>query len=709
MPDNTVEVKITGDASGVKSAMKDASAAVKSGSSEMQDGFNGVGGAIEEFKNQLSTIAASTGITAISELVRQVEEVGKAAFELTARATDIANMSEVLNVSTSQFQVLGVAADEAGVGQEKLFRGTERLVKILDEARKGSGTAIEQLRELGFSTEQIGDKSFGTADMLGQLRDRMNDTSTATDTLQGLVNVLGGRAALVALAIKALPADMKNLGDAMKSVNGLTDEQIQKAKDVHSAWSEFGTWVSNTFTKGLLALGDAWHDMTQPLKDMGTVFGTVTNGLQMMQHAYAGTGEASGLAAAVIVQKAHEITKAELDALQDRIAGEKQGSAARLALVREYYEKAKQFYGSGDVDTVRAAHRELIAEEEAYQAEILRKKKEAISAEKTLIADEQALIRSTTADSDKLLKEIVDGQTEQATAQQANAVESLSIERDRIQKLFDLREIDYDQKKALETKALADEYAAEKASLELKRQAMTGQVVEQQKIDDQLLLIDKKYHAEVDKLDTAADIRKKQLLDSLNQGFNSSLSNFLKGAETLGDGLKSLMGSVLDSITNTLADLVTTWLTQHVAMAFATKAAAATSAGAYAGVAGAAGIASFAGAPWPIDIGAPAFGASMATAAEAFQAATFAASGGFDIPQGVNPVTQLHSKEMVLPAHLADPMRQFLSGGKAGGAPVHLHVHAVDGQSVKRLFNRHGHVLADQMKVQMRRFRGLGR
>jgi hypothetical protein len=43
------------------------------------------------------------------------------------------------------------------------------------------------------------------------------------------------------------------------------------------------------------------------------------------------------------------------------------------------------------------------------------------------------------------------------------------------------------------------------------------------------------------------------------------------------------------------------------------------------------------------------------------------ASRGFDIPKGLNPMTQLHEEEMVLPAHLANPLRDSLAqGGPAG-------------------------------------------
>ena len=49
---------------------------------------------------------------------------------------------------------------------------------------------------------------------------------------------------------------------------------------------------------------------------------------------------------------------------------------------------------------------------------------------------------------------------------------------------------------------------------------------------------------------------------------------------------------------------------------------------------------------------------------------------------------------MVLPADLADSVRNMTGGGGA----VHLHVHATDAQSVRRLFENNGDVLARVMK-----------
>jgi hypothetical protein len=46
------------------------------------------------------------------------------------------------------------------------------------------------------------------------------------------------------------------------------------------------------------------------------------------------------------------------------------------------------------------------------------------------------------------------------------------------------------------------------------------------------------------------------------------------------------------------------------------------------------------------------------------------AEGGYDIPYGINPITQLHQNEMVLPATVAQPLRGFLRDyGAAGEGP----------------------------------------
>jgi lambda family phage tail tape measure protein len=54
------------------------------------------------------------------------------------------------------------------------------------------------------------------------------------------------------------------------------------------------------------------------------------------------------------------------------------------------------------------------------------------------------------------------------------------------------------------------------------------------------------------------------------------------------------------------------------------------------------------------------------------QAGMPSAANGFDIPAGVNPITQLHQREMVLPAEYADVIRGM--AGNGGGSPVNVNI-----------------------------------
>lgn len=75
------------------------------------------------------------------------------------------------------------------------------------------------------------------------------------------------------------------------------------------------------------------------------------------------------------------------------------------------------------------------------------------------------------------------------------------------------------------------------------------------------------------------------------------------------------------------------------------------------------------------------------------------AANGYDIPAGINPMTQLHEKEMVLPAKHADVIRGLADGGGAsGGGPLHLTINAVDAQGVKRLLLNNTDALASAMR-----------
>ena len=92
--------------------------------------------------------------------------------------------------------------------------------------------------------------------------------------------------------------------------------------------------------------------------------------------------------------------------------------------------------------------------------------------------------------------------------------------------------------------------------------------------------------------------------------------------------------------------------------------------------AGAGGVASMAAAPFPLDLSAPAFGASMAAAAGSF--AAFSGEGGWDVPSGARAggidgrggiMGIVHPGEMILPRDLADSVRGRAANSNQAPAP----------------------------------------
>lgn len=92
------------------------------------------------------------------------------------------------------------------------------------------------------------------------------------------------------------------------------------------------------------------------------------------------------------------------------------------------------------------------------------------------------------------------------------------------------------------------------------------------------------------------------------------------------------------------------------------------------------------------------------------------ARGGYDIPSGVNPVTQLHEDEMVLPSQHANTIREMgkamrsgasfgaAAAAEGGGAGPTINISAVDAKSIERLLKRNGRAVAGGLQSYARGF-----
>ena len=158
----------------------------------------------------------------------------------------------------------------------------------------------------------------------------------------------------------------------------------------------------------------------------------------------------------------------------------------------------------------------------------------------------------------------------------------------------------------------------------------------------------------------------------------------------------AIYGSVVHEFESQIAKMVSNWIVSHLLMSGAQKAqlavqtsaqtaAAATNTAtslaanraisqSYVGVAGAAGVASMAAAPFPLDLGAPAFGAAMSAAAQGFAVAASFDKGTNMLPRDM--IAQVHAGERIVPAADNAKLMELTARGAGqgnGGGDTHIH------------------------------------
>lgn len=373
-----------------------------------------------------------------------------------------------------------------------------------------------------------------------------------------------------------------------------------------------------------------------------------------------------------IAKKAFDVELAEI---RNNEAEYKNNTDMKLQFANEYLDKVTTAYGSESVQFAEAQKHIIEIKRQAIEqlkaVDLVRMKAiesfklDQISAEEDLIKLQQSL---GLADSMTTLK-----------ADQEFEDRRYEIRRRSLEELNDLAQLDPDSNPVEVAKI-----NAELESLELAHRS------KMRTIDNSMTMERQKNNMSV--------------IAAFQHGMATMIKSVATGTATVGQAMKSFMLSMADAVIGILAEMAAKWVATKIAEMIIGKTAAISGVASNAAVAGSAAVASAAAIPmigWAM---APAAGAEAFAAAMAFGAVIPAAAKGFDIPAGLNPITQLHEKEMVLPAQQADVIRDMADSGGSGGR-VELHVHATDAQSVKRLFENNGAILADVLKKQQRNFK----
>lgn len=371
----------------------------------------------------------------------------------------------------------------------------------------------------------------------------------------------------------------------------------------------------------------------------------------------------------------HDLRKAAFDAeiadMKGQLNAAREGSAERIRIAGEMAIKVGEKYGLESKE-YKAALDDMRQMAQAHQKQM--EQLDALTVERTR-AHEQGM---------------------------------LDLERIRIEESVALGEINNVQKLQKLAELKEQEFQLELQAAEDRAALLENDVVAYQQVMDKILEIKRKH--ELEKADSGKDIKvaKKKEFDEqfepFKKAFDKSIDGVIQGTLTLKKAMKNLTQSIALEFAKIGKDILIKWIATQLGLTSATASGVATRVGIE--QAGAAKSTAISGATsfksimnsayeamagaYNAVVGIPIVGPYLApvaagtafAAVSGFAGSVASARSGYDIPAGVNPMTQLHEREMVLPAQHADVIRGMADRGVAGGVHHHhYNIKAMDSRS----------------------------
>lgn len=716
---------------GLKDSMSEASASVKTFADSAKKDIDAFSGVFKGLKEVTEAYLAALAVEKVEQFFDKFAE----------SATQIERLSIAFGGTTSEVQELQFAMQATG-GGDALQSMLSRLSVALEKAIDNAGPQRKAFEDMGISLKFLQDNANNVPGVLDALANSVKNLGGAQQNAADLTAIMGRSWAQNAGLLNQGAAGIKALGDAVEATGGvMNDVEVNQFEGMHqsittmnAAFNGFGIAIAQAFGPAFTIVIDAITDFISTLnggKEQVSGFRLVLAALAIPLDAIA-LAFRSIIAVWVEGQNVLEIlgdvVKFTFIGMGKVIDDFRSGNVARMgadwddtmvrmdAAVREHATKMKQELQ--DLGKAASAAASGVAATASGTPEGGDKPK--AKPKKTQTTEEIAAAQAAATQEMQLAQEKV-------SFDEASAKQSLQTKKDSLDAQVAAGTISKQQEIA-QLKSFSDEeYQIEDTALQQKENLYAEGTIEYQKALDARLLLAQKHNQELAKLDTqSAQVQAQQnkaITDTISKDFDQMLQGVLQGTQTWQQAMARLLDNLILSWIESEAKLVVKWAVDEAtktaatiagnaertastagaqAAGLATQAESATSSvGMSAGQAAASVYADVAAIPYVGWLLAPPAAAAAFVAVEAFGAG-FSASGGFDIPSGVNPVTQLHQREMVLPADLADNVRNMTGNGSNGSGDVHLHVHATDSDSVKRLFMNNGQHIASALKNQMR-------
>lgn len=729
MADSEVKVLISGEAQGVTAAMHAAAASVREGVEQMKTSLESAKGAFESINLAAASLGALFAGGIFKEFVTATNELAENSIQLGIQ----------LGITTTQASIYGVAIKEVGGTTDDFAgaaRGMTRALKTNEKGlnemgiatRDGAGhllnfntimfNGIEAVNSYAAGTDRnlAAQTAFGRgATASGAIfRLQADQMEQAAQRAQSLGLIVGGDVVEAFEKNRRAMADVKLVGESLQVQVGTA--LIPVLLSLGQAFSGEGATAAKAFGQVIVWLGQAVLGLWTGLKELGTMLGGVAAAAAAIVHL--NFGEARSIMSQLKVDlKAMsdegDAAIAKLGETMKGAAGGGGGAGAPPGGDKSFNLKAK---GQKGPDSRLQEYKNAL--EQMSQAKGDFDKKD-IAAD---LQYWQSILANTTGKSKEDVKLRAEIEKEILALRKKAHDEDVKSQEENIKTIetLQLGEVEVKKQALVQQAALGkitnqeelqgeiqlenQKYAIEQKAINDKLKLAQFDQLARQKLQDQELVLEQKHTAAVQKLnDKLIQDEDKQYTDffkSLQSGFQSTIAGFLSGTTSLGNTIKSFFMDIGNAIIGVIAQMAAEWAVMQLKTLIMGKVTATSQITANAGIAATAAMASVAAIPlygWAMapEVGAATFGDAMG------YLATASAAGGFDIPGGINPVTQLHAQEMVLPAPLANAVRNMAGGGGGGGD---VHIHAIDAHSFVKWSRQNNGAFGTAMKSVQSRF-----
>ena len=320
-----------------------------------------------------------------------------------------------------------------------------------------------------------------------------------------------------------------------------------------------------------------------------------------------------------------------------------------------------------ELDAAKAAAAQRIQLAQMSAQEELKAKIDSINAQ---VAADKHLVDMDALDYDEMISNAKAAALETWEAQQETGNKEIALAQGNAVQIATIRARMADEERAYQKTVQGLDDQAEKHWLE----GIQAEEKEDRRQEQSRIAINIEIQKDIEKNQKKRLEGEMRILDQMTSGRDGAIQKMLHGQMSLKDGVIGAARQMENQVEKSIINMGLQWgkyfILQQIEGDKAHMTQVMTNAK------------SAAAAAWNATVGIPFIGPVLApvAAAASFAGVMAFAEGGWDrVPS--DQVAMIHKNEMVLPANIANPLRESLAGGGNLGGGNHIHIHAMDSQS----------------------------